>query len=132
MRHTRPIRIVVIDDDTSFRRLVALAVEEDDRFVLVGEAAGGLEALGVVGRGDPDVVSLDLHLPSVDGLALLRMLLDQHEDLVVVVVTGDDEQIEQALAGGATAVFVKGAPLAEVLDLIDRHHGSKADRAGAG
>ena len=122
MSATGPIRVVAIDDDAAFRHIVALSLDDDPRFVLVGEAAGGLEALGAIDRGNPDVVLLDLHLPSINGLSLLRLLRDQYAQLVVVVVTADDEQVEQAVAGGATAVFVKGNPLTTILDSADRHH----------
>jgi DNA-binding NarL/FixJ family response regulator len=110
------IPIVVIDDDVRIRRVLASWIEEDDRFVLVGEAAGGIEALGLIGRTDPAAIVLDLHLPSVDGFALLRTLVRQDPDRAVVVLTGDESLLDAAIEHGATASFAKGAPLADLFD----------------
>ena len=114
--HPAPIRMVIVDDDPVVRELLASWVVGDARFALVGEAAGGLEALGLVGRLDPDAVLLDLHLPSLDGLELLRLLV--HSGLVVVVLTGDEELLHEASVHGASAVFAKGHELLDVFDAI--------------
>jgi CheY-like chemotaxis protein len=121
---TPPIPMVVIDDDAHVRRVVSAWVDGDDRFVLVGEAAGGLEALGLIGRTDPAAVVLDLHLPSVDGFALLRTLVRQDPNLVVVVLTGDESLLDGATAHGAAAAFAKGAPLPALFDAMAAAVGS--------
>jgi DNA-binding NarL/FixJ family response regulator len=118
VRPAAPIRMVIVDDYPVIRDLLASWVVGDERFDLVGEAAGGLEALGLVGRLDPDAVLLDLHLPSLDGLELLRLLVQQHSGLVVVVLSGDEQLLHEATIHGASAVFAKGHELLDVFDAI--------------
>lgn len=78
--------VLVVDDHHAFRAWARgfLAAEG---YEVVGEAAGGVEAVGAVARLRPDLVLLDVHLPDVDGFAVARRLADQPEPPVVVLVS---------------------------------------------
>ena len=84
---TSPIRGVVADDSAFMRRMLSDALAAGG-FDVVGTAANGDEALGVCTRLRPDVLTLDLAMPGLDGIGVLRALRDASSPIPVVVVSG--------------------------------------------
>lgn len=83
-------RVVVAEDDAPLRTLLRMVVSRDDRLEVVGEAADGREALQLVDEHDPDLLLLDLSMPEVDGLEVLRKLgACQRPRIVVLTALGD-------------------------------------------
>lgn len=72
------IRVMVVDDSVVIRRLVAQALETDPLLHVVGAAANGAIALQQVPRWNPDVVTLDIEMPEMDGLETLRHMRSQY------------------------------------------------------
>ena len=68
------IRVLVVDDSVVIRRLVAHALEEDSAIEVVGSAANGAIALAKIPQVNPDVVTLDIEMPEMDGLETLRRI----------------------------------------------------------
>ncbi len=68
------LRLVVIDDHALFRRGLIGLLEEIPGFTVVGQAADGVRALPVIEETRPDVILLDLNMPNMDGLEVLREL----------------------------------------------------------
>jgi len=68
------IRVLVVDDSVVIRRLVTHALSEDPALEVVGVAANGAIALERVAQLNPDVITLDIEMPEMDGLALLRRI----------------------------------------------------------
>lgn len=66
------IRLLIVDDSRMMRAAVAELCENNARIVVVGEAASGEEALRAIERLDPDVVTLDVNMPGMDGLSVLK------------------------------------------------------------
>lgn len=103
------LRTVVADDDLSMRMLLGIALDLDDRFVVVGRAADGREALDLVDELDPDLLVLDMEMPEVNGLEVLATLSGRARPTVVVLsAVGTPHLIEQALRAGAVAFLDKG------------------------
>jgi two-component system, chemotaxis family, protein-glutamate methylesterase/glutaminase len=99
------IRVFVVDDSTFARRSIARVLGADPGIKVVGEAASGTEALVRVPAASPDVVTLDLAMPGMDGLATLRGLLARDPALRVLMLSmhtreGAEATLE-ALAAGA-------------------------------
>jgi DNA-binding NarL/FixJ family response regulator len=111
--------LLLVDDEAGLRRLVRLLVTRDGRMEVVGEAADGHEALDRVDELDPDVVLLDLGLPTLDGLEVLARLQGRARPKVVVL-TGFDDPATHARARelGAAACLVKGRDFERVLDVL--------------
>ncbi|HVN03846.1 MAG TPA: chemotaxis response regulator protein-glutamate methylesterase [Bryobacteraceae bacterium] len=72
------IRVLVVDDSVVIRRLVTHALSEDPALEVVGVAANGAIALDRIAQLNPDVITLDIEMPEMDGLAVLRRL--RHDD----------------------------------------------------
>lgn len=112
-----PLRVLLVDDTADVRLLLRFALQHDDRFVVVGEAAHGLEALEFCdGHECPDVVLLDLMMPVMDGVTALPLLKQACPDARVFVLTATASQVDAAEIErlGAERVLDKSAPLSEV------------------
>jgi two-component system, NarL family, nitrate/nitrite response regulator NarL len=102
------IRIVIVDDHLIFRDGLTRLLEAEDDFTVVGNAADGLEALKLVSRLQPDVLLLDLAMPGVSGLEVLKRLPADCPVRVIVVTAGiNPRDIVTALQFGARGVVLK-------------------------
>lgn len=113
-------RIVVVDDHPVFRKgLVALLRAEGHD--VVGEAADGIEAKAVVDQEVPDVVIMDLSMPTLDGFEATAYICASHPDTKVVVITlfDDEDSVVRALDAGASGYVSKQAPPEQITGAVD-------------
>ncbi len=103
------IRVVVVDDSSDVRYLLATILEKDGRFEVVGEACDAAEAITVVAVVQPELVLVDLQLDGPDGTWLISELRNAGVDAALAVVTGSALQREHdaAMAAGADSVHGK-------------------------
>jgi len=110
MSTTRPIRVLIVDDSAVARRSIQDALSQDPEIEVVGSACDAYVAREKILKLDPDVITLDLEMPRMDGLTFLRILEDHHPLPVVVVSSltpqGSAKALE-ALAAGALDVMGK-------------------------
>lgn len=109
MSTVRDLRVLVVDDDFMVARIHERFVERTAGFTTVGTARTGAEALELVTQLSPDIVLLDVHLPDLDGLEVLRQVRALGHEVGVVMVTAerDAEIVRAALLGGAQQYLVK-------------------------
>ena len=69
-----PVRVLVVDDQEVFRRVMSAVVEQTEGFVLVGCAGSGEESIVTAGARRPDLVLMDVNLPGIDGMEATRRL----------------------------------------------------------
>jgi len=114
------IRIAIADDHPVVREGLVAMLETEADFQVVGTAATGTEAVALVARTDPDVMLLDLELPELDGVAVLRRLVAEVARVRVIVFTvfDTDERIIAAVEAGAAGYLLKGAPRAELFAAV--------------
>lgn len=106
---TRTVRVVLVDDQESFRSAARLVVGMTDGFELVAEAESGEEATEVVASTLPDLVLMDINLPGIDGLEATRRILGAHDSVQVIVIsTYEAAEYEiRALKAGAVGFIPK-------------------------
>ena len=107
------IRVLVVDDSVVIRRLVTHALEEEPALEVVGFASNGSIALSRIPHLNPDVITLDIEMPEMDGLEMLRQLRKQYPFIRVVMFStlterGADMTL-QALALGADDYVAKAS-----------------------
>lgn len=107
MKHT--LDVVVVDDDFLVVKVHTRFVESVPGFRVVATAATGQAALDAVGEHGPDLVLLDVHLPDMSGIEVLRRLRADGTEVGVLMVTAAREvdQVRAARAGGAFGYLVK-------------------------
>ena len=113
-------RVLLVDDMAGLRKLVRMTLESSDRFIVVGEAGDGVEAIERARDLTPDVVLLDLSMPRMDGLEALPLILDASPGSKVIVLTGfESERIAStAVSRGAIACLEKGITPVELVDSL--------------
>lgn len=122
------IRVLVVDDSAFARKTLRQLLEMSPHIEVVGTARDGIEALEQVAEVNPDVITLDLNMPNLDGLGFLRKLMASRPipTLVVSTASADGEQVIDALDAGAVDFIHKPTGLAtdrlrEIgRDLIDK------------
>ena len=127
----RRIRVVLVDDHAVVRSGLMLAFEDEPDLEVVGQAADGWLALEVVRQLRPDVVLMDIGLPTIDGIETTRLIAVELRDVRVIGLTMFDDEWHRAAMrqAGAVECLDKTAPIAGVVDAIRRHGGGPGRRA---
>jgi|NitcycUWRG10K412_1040355.scaffolds.fasta_scaffold00194_1 signal transduction histidine kinase len=118
---SRPIRVLVVDDNAGFRESL-LSLLEAGNLQVVGEAGSGAEALGLVRSLTPDVVLMDVRMPTMDGIEATRLLKADFPDLGVVALSGHEDQeiVRGMLVAGASGYVLKDSDGDEILTAVSR------------
>ena len=108
------IRVLVVDDSAFVRKIMRQILSRSPFVEIVGAARDGAEALELVEQVQPDVVTLDLNMPSSDGIAFLRAQMERRPLPVIIVsmASRDGQQVLEALEAGAVDVVQKPTGLA--------------------
>lgn len=114
------IRVMVVDDHEVLRDGLKFMLRNEIELVIVAEAADGEEALARVDQVRPDVMLLDLNMPVMGGLEILRRLREFHPDLPIVILTmyDDPEYVDEALRSGASGYLLKSVGGEELVRAI--------------
>ncbi len=104
-----PVRVLVVDDDDLMRAGLRAVLSTDDTIDVVGEAADGHAAVQAARLHSPDIVLMDVRMPTMDGIAATRALLDDDDRIRVLILTTfeDDEYVFGALRAGASGFILK-------------------------
>lgn len=115
-----PIRVLVVDDHTLFRRGLIALLSADTQFRVVGEAADAGEAQRRATELSPDVILLDHHLPGVHGSDALPALREAapRAKILMLTVSEDAETLANALQRGASGYLLKTVDSAVLADAI--------------
>ena len=126
-----PLRILICDDDASLAAAVESLLEDDGRFVCIGRATNGAEALELVEAEAPDLVLMDIGMPGLNGIDATRAIRDRDSGQHVVIYTGSDEYDDVARAdeAGANGYLHKAAltspDLADALLVLHANYESR-------
>ncbi len=114
------IRVLVVDDQTLVRQGIRSLLTLSPEIELAGEASDGTEALALIDSERPDVVLLDLKMPRVDGLAVLRELYKRPNAPPVLVLTtfDDTDLVLEAIRSGARGYLLKDVTLEHLMNAI--------------
>lgn len=104
------MRVAIADDNEGVRTLLEVLIDLDGRLHLIGTASDGREALELVAAARPEVILLDLSMPVVDGLQVLRAIRQSQPEVRVIVYSGFAGADVRAAAfdAGAADYLVKG------------------------
>jgi DNA-binding NarL/FixJ family response regulator len=125
------LRVVVVDDQALVRAGFRMIVESEPDMAVVGEAGDGTDAIDEVARTRPDVVLMDVRMPTLDGIEATRRILAEHAEArrrgdvldgpprVLVLTTFDlDEYVFDAVRAGASGFLLKDTPPEELVHAI--------------
>jgi len=118
---TRAVRVLLADDHTLVRAGIRRILESQPGITVLAEAADGAGALELVRQHDADVLVLDLKMPGLDGIDVLRAVKASHPAVKVVVVTMFEarEYVARAMKLGADAYLLKDSAVQDLVAAID-------------
>jgi len=121
---TKKIRLLIADDHALILEGLVATIGRQDDMTVVAKASNGREAVELWNTHRPDVSLLDLRMPMLNGVGVIKELRDLDVAARVIVHTtyDTDEEIYQAISAGAKAYLLKDAPLGELLDTIRKVH----------
>jgi DNA-binding NarL/FixJ family response regulator len=116
----RPVRAVLCDDVREFRLLLRLELEAGADIEVVGEAADGEEAVRTIDALQPDVAIVDLVMPGLDGLEVVRRIRRTLPGVRLLVLSGLHASVmgDVAVEHGADRYLEKGEPLAALRSAV--------------
>ncbi len=111
----KPYRVLVVDDSATMRKIIGQQLKSE-AYEVCGEAANGEEAFQLYKELEPDVVTLDINMPVVDGIAALKNILDYDKAAKVVMLTseGQKQTVVESISMGAKGYIVKPPNKAKV------------------
>jgi DNA-binding NarL/FixJ family response regulator len=104
-----PLKVLIVEDDPQFRALFQSALRDASGIELVATVETGAAALAALAEAAPDVLLVDLGLPDMSGLEVIRKCASTHRDCEIMVITvfGDEQHIIQSIESGATGYLLK-------------------------
>ena len=132
----KPIRILVVEDFEPFRAFVTSALEQHPEFEIIGEASDGMEAVNKAAELHPDLILLDVGLPSLNGIAVASRIREHSPQSKVLFVSGDQSPdiVEQAFATGGNGYLVKSDAgrhlLAAIKTVLEGEHYLSSNLSG--
>jgi DNA-binding NarL/FixJ family response regulator len=117
---SQSIRILLVDDQSLFRRALSTLLSVEPEFEIVGDAANGEEAITMASKLQPDVVLMDLRMPILDGVAATQRIRSALPRCQVIVLTtfDDDKAVFEGLKAGAVGYLLKDASTEDLFRAI--------------
>jgi two-component system, chemotaxis family, chemotaxis protein CheY len=122
----RPVRVLVVDDEIIVRRLLSQVLKSAG-YEIVGEAGDGSRAVDLYKMLHPDIVTMDVEMPFMDGFAALEQILRVNPKAVVVMLTNQKEKytVARIIKAGAREYIVKPIKRNLILEKLRRVRGIK-------
>ncbi len=110
------ISYIIADDHKIFRQGLKISLIDDHRLKCIGEVSNGVELLEMLNGKKAEVILLDLKMPEMDGVEVLKVLKEQHPDVKIIVLTMFEEEhfILHMMESGANAYLLKNAEAQEI------------------
>jgi DNA-binding NarL/FixJ family response regulator len=120
----RPVRVLVVDDQRLIRESIASLLDIQPGISVVGTACDGRDAIDKALTLEPDVILMDVRMPTMDGIEAVTILGHRAPDCHVVMLTtfDDEEYVVQALRAGASGYLLKDRPARELADAVRLAH----------
>lgn len=115
-------KVLVVDDSPLVRNLVKKAFAQIKDFTVVGEASNGKEAIELSSKLEPDIITLDVTMPIMDGLDAAKVILENNKNVRILLLSamGDDDLINQAKEIGIKHSLQKPFKSEQLLNAINK------------
>ena len=127
----RPVRVLIVEDQALVRQGLRTILDLEEGIHVVGEAADGVEALERIRDLLPDVALVDVRMPRMDGIELVRRLRQEYPRVMpIFLTTFDDEYVFEGLRAGGRGYVLKDTPSEELAATIKKVHRGEAVLGG--
>ena len=116
------IRVLIVDDSATTRELIRAVLDAAPDIEVIAEATDGIEGVELTAKLAPDVVTMDVNMPQMNGLTFLQVIRKRFPELPVILMTGIRNRAVAAAASqhGATEYFKKPIRFEELLTCIKK------------
>ena len=118
-------RVLVVDDQPSMRQVLRTILVGHADLAEIGEAADGVEAVGMAADLRPDVILMDVQMPRMDGIQATKIIKALQPEITVIGVSGNDSTLLKGKMkeAGAATLLPKGVLAEQLYDAIANHRG---------
>lgn len=113
---------ILIVDDAAFMRMMIKDILEKNGFNVIGEASNGLEAVELYKKEKPDIVTMDITMPKVDGIEAVKLIkeYDNEAKIIMCSAMGQQAMVMDAIRAGAKDFIVKPFQADRVIEAINK------------
>jgi two-component system, chemotaxis family, chemotaxis protein CheY len=113
---------IMLVDDTKFMRMMLANILKPKGFEIVAEASDGLEAIDKYKQTKPDIVTMDIVMPNMEGIDAVRNIVsgDANAKIIMVTAVGQESKVKEAIQAGAKGYIVKPFQAPQVLEEIEK------------
>lgn len=114
-------KVLIVDDQFGIRILLNEVLQREGYTTF--QAANGLQALEIVNENVPDLILLDMKIPGMDGIEILKRVRQNHKDLKVIIMTayGELDMIQEAMDLGALTHFSKPFDIDDIREVVKKY-----------
>ncbi|TDL88600.1 response regulator [Vibrio vulnificus] len=118
-----PITVVIIEDDENAVNIYKQFTNQLDQFTVIATASTGKQALNILHAAQPDLILLDIFLPDMNGIDLLREIRREYRGIDVILITAanDTETVSEAIRGGAFGYLIKPIIIDKLLATLNQY-----------
>ncbi|HIQ39253.1 MAG TPA: response regulator [Methanothermococcus okinawensis] len=116
------VRTLVVDDSAFMRNILKKILSSTNKYVVVGEASNGKEAIEKARELKPDLITMDIVMPEMDGIEATRRIKKEFPDIKIVMCTSVDQEKKmiEAIEAGADGYIVKPFQAQKVLEQLNK------------
>lgn len=118
-----PITVVIVEDDENAVNIYKQFTNQLDQFTVIATASTGKQALNILHAAQPDLILLDIFLPDMNGIDLLREIRREYRGIDVILITAanDTETVSEAIRGGAFGYLIKPIIIDKLLATLNQY-----------
>ncbi|MFY0804243.1 response regulator [Peribacillus frigoritolerans] len=118
-----PITVVIVEDDENAVNIYKQFTDQLDQFTVIATASTGKQALNILHAAQPDLILLDIFLPDMNGIDLLREIRREYRGIDVILITAanDTETVSEAIRGGAFGYLIKPIIIDKLLATLNQY-----------
>jgi two-component system nitrate/nitrite response regulator NarL len=127
-----PLRVLLVDDHTLFRRGIESLLASRQGIQVVGDAADGLEAIALARETMPDVILMDIDMPRCNGLEATRQIKRElpYVQIVILTVSAADDNLFEAIKSGARGYLLKDLEAYQLFEMLESVSRGEAPLSG--
>lgn len=116
------VRTLVVDDSAFMRNILKKILSSTNKYVVVGEASNGKEAIEKARELKPDLITMDIVMPELDGIEATRRIKKEFPDIKIVMCTSVDQEKKmiKAIEAGADGYIVKPFQAPKILEQLNK------------
>lgn len=113
---------IMLVDDTKFMRMMLANILKPKGYEIIAEAGDGLEAVDKYKQLKPDLVTMDVVMPHMDGIEAVRNIVasDSGARVIMVTAVGQDSKVKEAIEAGARGYIVKPFQAPQVIEEVEK------------